>query len=313
MKRRIPVLPLLAIVAAGFAAVSIARTQPRRTPAAPPLPPPRAEFAKTVAAVGLIESNSENIEIGSERSGVVAEVHVRAGDAVRRGAALFALDVRHLRADLAEAQTAVAVARAGVAVAESALADVRQQLALVLAVTDARATSKDEIDRKRHAVETAEAQLAQARANVAAAEARRNRAEVEIERSIVRAPIDGRVLRVAIRAGEYAVAGPSAEPLIVMGNVEPLFVRVDVDEQEASRVKPEARASAALRGNAGIRSPLRFVRFEPLVVPKRSLTGDAAERVDTRVLQVIYEIERSDPRFVVGQQMDVFIDAGGRS
>jgi RND family efflux transporter MFP subunit len=313
MKRRIPVLPLLAIVTAVLAAVSIARTQPRQERAAPPLPPPRAGFAKTVAAVGLIESNSENIEIGTERSGVVSDVHVRAGDGVKRGDPLFELDVRHLRADLAEAETAIEVARAGVAVAESALADVRQQLALVLAVTDSRATSKEEIERRRHAVETADARLAQARANVAAAEARRDRAEVEIERSIVRAPIDGRVLRVDIRAGEYAAAGPAAEPLVVVGDVDPLFVRVDVDEQEASRVKPDARASAALRGNADIRSPLRFVRFEPLVVPKRSLTGDAAERVDTRVLQVIYEIERHDPRFVVGQQMDVFIEAGGRS
>jgi hypothetical protein len=51
------------------------------------------------------------------------------------------------------------------------------------------------------------------------------------------------------------------------------------------------------------------VRFEPLVVPKRSLTGDATERVDTRVLRVIYEVvgTPSVPLFV-GQQMDVFIE-----
>jgi len=313
MKRRIPILPIFAVVAAVLAAVSIARTQPRHPKTNPPLPPPRAEFATNVAAVGLIESNSENIAIGSETSGVVSKVHVQAGDSVDRGDPLFELDVRHLRAELAEAQTAIEVAHAGVAVAESALADVRQQLALVLAVTDSRATSKDEIERRRHAVETAEAQLGQARANVSAAEARRNRVEVDLERRIVRAPIAGRILRVDIRAGEYAIAGPSAEPFLVMGNVEPLYVRVDVDEQEASRVRPDAPATASLRGNTAIRSPLRFVRAEPLVVPKRSLTGDAAERVDTRVLQVIYQIERNDPRFVVGQQMDVFIEAGGKS
>jgi len=73
-------------------------------------------------------------------------------------------------------------------------------------------------------------------------------------------------------------------------------------------VHPQAPAVAALRGDASIRSPLRFVRIEPLVIPKRSLTGDSSERVDTRVLQVLYEIERKDPRFFVGQQMDVFIE-----
>jgi HlyD family secretion protein len=51
------------------------------------------------------------------------------------------------------------------------------------------------------------------------------------------------------------------------------------------------------------------VRFEPFVLPKKSLTGDSTERVDTRVLQVIYRVERDDLRLFVGQQMDVFIDA----
>jgi hypothetical protein len=44
-------------------------------------------------------------------------------------------------------------------------------------------------------------------------------------------------------------------------------------------------------------------------LPKKSLTGDSTERVDTRVLQVIYRVQRDDLRLFVGQQMDVFIDA----
>jgi hypothetical protein len=48
---------------------------------------------------------------------------------------------------------------------------------------------------------------------------------------------------------------------------------------------------------------------EPFVVPKKSLTGDSTERVDTRVLQVIYRIDDKNVPVFVGQQMDVFIDA----
>ena len=55
--------------------------------------------------------------------------------------------------------------------------------------------------------------------------------------------------------------------------------------------------------------PLKFVRIEPYVVPKKSLTGDNTERVDTRVLQVIYAIDTTGKRLFVGQQLDVFIDA----
>ena len=77
-----------------------------------------------------------------------------------------------------------------------------------------------------------------------------------------------------------------------MGRLKPLHVRVDVDEHEAWRVRPDAKATAAVRGNAESESRRStFVRFEPFVVPKKSLTGESTERVDTRVLQVIYRIE----------------------
>jgi HlyD family secretion protein len=78
-------------------------------------------------------------------------------------------------------------------------------------------------------------------------------------------------------------------------------------------VRPEAKAAAAVRGGADLKTLLTFVRFEPFVLPKKSLTGDSTERVDTRVLQIIYRIERDDLRLFIGQQMDVFIEAPGNN
>ena len=89
-------------------------------------------------------------------------------------------------------------------------------------------------------------------------------------------------------------------------------VRVDVDENDAWRVKQTAAAVGYLRGNKSINAPLTFVRFEPYVIPKISLTGESTERVDTRVLQAIYSFERGNLPIYVGQQMDVYIDALAR-
>jgi HlyD family secretion protein len=99
--------------------------------------------------------------------------------------------------------------------------------------------------------------------------------------------------------------------LIVMGDVKRLHVRVDIDENDLPMFERGAEAIATLKGKPQVRFPLRFVKVEPYVVPKRSLTGDNTERVDTRVLQVIYALpdERPVPVFV-GQQMDVFLKAG---
>ncbi len=310
MKRRIPILPIVAVLTALVATVSIARMQPKRQPTNPPSPPPASRFNDTIAAVGLVEPSSENVRIGTPLSAIVEQVFVQAGDEVAAGAPLFQLETRHLRAALADADSAIAVARSGVSVAAAIHDDVSQQLALALAVTDKRAISEDELERRRHAAATARARVEQARAEVDAAAAERQRVQVEIDRSVVRAPIGGTVLKVNVREGEFAAAAPLAEPLVVLGEMKPLFVRVDVDEHVAAQVRKTASAVGALRGDATIRTPLSFVRFEPLVVPKRALTGDSAERVDTRVLQVIYRVDRADVPLFIGQQLDVFIDAG---
>lgn len=84
---------------------------------------------------------------------------------------------------------------------------------------------------------------------------------------------------------------------------------VDVDENDAWRVKPGATAVAFARGNRDIKTPIQCFRVEPYVVPRKSLTGDNAERVDTRVLPLIYSFQRGDMPVYIGQQMDVFIEA----
>jgi hypothetical protein len=96
---------------------------------------------------------------------------------------------------------------------------------------------------------------------------------------------------------------------MVVGQVDPLAVRVDIDENDAWRVEQGRPASAVLRGNTSIGFHLTFVRFEPYVIPKRSLTGESSERVDTRVLQAIYSFKRESLPIYVGQLVDVFIES----
>jgi HlyD family secretion protein len=304
-------LPVVGIIAALWASYSIARTAPRRESTDPPSKPPVSEYGDTVAAVGVIEASTENISVGTPLSGIVPKVFVRPGDEVRSGDPLFELDTRQLYAALEVQKQARAVAASRVRVAEARLDDLRRQLAFAEQLKDKRAISSEEISRRRSAVETAEAELLEARSQVAAAEAQIHAVAVEIERSTVRAPLDAEVLQVKLRVGEFAAASQEqANPLILLGRSKPLHVRVDVDEHEGWRVKAGAPALGRMRGNADLKTPLSFVRFEPFVVPKRSLTGDSTERVDTRVLQVIYRVEQNDLPLFVGEQLDVFIDAG---
>ena len=307
MKRTI--LPLLALGALSFGIISVVKSQPRHETNLPPSPPPASPYAHAVAAEGLVEASSENISIGTPLADVVTEVPVVVGQKVKAGEPLFKLDDRQLLADLAARKADLGVAETQVKVDTALFSDSKQQLDFAETLVDKRAISSEELAKRRYAAEAAHARLEAARAQVTVAVAQVKSVETQIERSTVRAPIDGEVLQVKIHVGEYAPAGVTATPLILLGQLRPLNIRVDVDEHEAWRVNPNAKAIATVRGNANLKTPVRFVRVEPFVLPKKSLTGDSTERVDTRVLQVIYRVEGDALPLFVGQQMDVFIEA----
>src|SRR5262245_67996 len=338
-------LPLLALVALIFAATSAWKWRSAYTSTPPPLPPPTTGFERTVGAVGLVEASSENIAISAAVPGLAMEVYVKAGDRVKAGQKLFSLDDRDLRAELEVRRAALEVARqklakleqspraeeippaeARVRAAEAALADAAVRQKLIESVTDRRAISEEDLQSRRIAARAAAAKLDEARAalallksgswepdmNIARAEvaqagAQVRRLETDIERLTVRALMGGEILQLNVRAGEYAQSGPLAKPLIIMGDTSRLHLRADVDENEAWRIRAGASAQAAERGASDHKFQLEFVRFEPYVTPKKSLTGDSTERVDTRVLQVIYRFKDPGVSLRVGQQMDVFI------
>ena len=320
-----------------------------RSETTPPQAPPVTDYRHMVAAVGLVEASSENISISTAVSGLVVKVYVKVGDHVTAGQSLFSLDDRDLQAELISRKATLEGARerlakleasprpeeippaeARVREAEAALANATVQQQLIESVTDRRAIREEDLQRRRQATNAAAARLEEARAaltllkagawapdvkiakaEVASAETQVKRIQTDIERLTMRAPLAGEILQVNVRAGEYAPVGVLSKPLLVMGDTSQLNVRVDVDENEGWKVRAGATAQAAERGNSTRRLPLEFVRFEPYVVPKNSLTGESTERVDTRVLQVIYSFKDAKVPFRVGQQMDVFISTDG--
>lgn len=302
-------LPALAVAGVVFAIYTVMAGN-RNPPVARPVAlPSQAPFDSYISGAGLIEASTENIAIGAHLSGIVTKSFVKVGSKVKVGDPLFQLDDRNLRAEWSVRQMALKAAEARVNEAEASLADVRNQLALAESLTDKRAISVEELNRRRFAVQLSEARLAAAQAEVASSNAQMKAIEVELDRLTVRAPVDGEILQLNIRIGEFAQSGVLQRPLILLGNVDRLHVRVDIDENDAWRFRKNAPGLAFVRGNRELKTPLVFERVEPFVVPKRSLTGDSNERVDTRVMQAVYSFERGELPIFVGQQMDVFIEA----
>lgn len=297
---------------AGFVMITMVilevRAQSNMVIPPPPVPPPEKPFERTVAGTGLVEALSENVSIGVPVQGLVTEVLVKVNDRVKKGQPLFRIDDRDLQAEMEGLRAAVDVARARLDVQKAQLERAEDLLRRIKAVPDRRAVSVDELREREMDVSVARAQLTASTAEVASAEAGLKKVELLIERLTVLAPRDGSILQVNIREGEYASFAPKS-PAMVLGDLEMLQVRVDVDEQNAVRIRPGQRAIAFIKGDTKNPIPLEFVRVEPYVIPKVSLTGASTERVDTRVLQVIYRLKRPETFPVyVGQQVDVSIE-----
>jgi HlyD family secretion protein len=338
MKLHNLLLPLGATGGLIYAAVSIAATQPVSEIAEPVLAPPQPSFERAIAAVGLVEPSSEPVNLGSLRSGIVSEVMVKTGDSVEKTQPVLRLRSDDLEHELmvanaaknqAEAQVEAATKKATAAEAEikAAAAELEQARRLLLFVEDAgdrRLVSGEEVSQRESAVKfhdakveaakahakVAEAGVAEAAASLAVASARCKAIENEIARCTVTAPMNATVLQIRVRPGEHLSADASMGSGVLLGVTSEWHVRADVDEHEAWKVRENAPAEAQVRGNPQQRMKLTFVRFEPLVIPKRNLTGESLERVDTRVLQVIYRVDSNHQfRLFAGQQMDVFISA----
>jgi multidrug resistance efflux pump len=227
---------------------------------------------------------------------------------VKAGYVLIEQDRRDVSAQVTIQETQLETLRAQIREAEVALEDKRDQWTRMEKLSETKVSSVDERQRAKFAEQAAAASLDRVRTQLAATQAQLDRAKVQVELLTIRAPRDGRILQVNTREGEYASFGGS-DPLLLLGQVDQFQLRADVDEDNASRVRPGCRAVAYIKGQREDAIPLRFVRVEPYILPKRSLTGESSERVDTRVLQVIFRFAAPTTPVYVGQQMDVFLDA----
>lgn len=230
---------------------------------------------------------------------------------------------------------------AAVDAAAAVVKDRQEQLTLVTqSLSRGSATDRD-VSRAAFSLASANADLERAKAELARTKAggwqpdlvlatatlETQRAEVmslELlkERLTVRAQREGTVLRRDVEPGEFA-STDSARPMIIIGNLSQLHVRAQVDEEDVGLLSagsptinmtqganPTVKAAARTRGAVVTELTLELLRVEPFARPKSDLRGINAERVDTRVIDVVFKVvgTPANPIFP-GQAVDVFITA----
>jgi HlyD family secretion protein len=293
-----------------------------------------AEVSGTVSAVLVAEGDTVakgqpllTIDDSVQR----AVVEQQRSQAEAAQAQLEALKAQPRPETLAITQAQVELARAGLKSAQDQY-DRQHRLHEV----DPRAISKDALDNALNAVKvaTANAEVVQRQLELTRAgawthdlrnqelqhEALRNAylaSSAQLARHTIRAPADGVVLSIRAAVGSYvspqgvygAYTG-GLGPLVLLGAPQDyLAVRCYVDEILVHRLPEPSRLRARMqvRGTS-LTVPLEYVRTQPYVGPKISLSDQRTERVDVRVLPLIFRFER--PKGITlypGQLVDVYI------
>lgn len=289
-------LPLIAIFGIGISIFMIYYGS--RTPEVKTIlfPPPSSPYRHYIAGVGIIESVFKNINIGTFFPEIISNIYIKVGDIVKKETPLFKLDTRAFESQLAESKKQLELAKKD-------YENYSVQFKFYEKLKDKSAVSEQAYQNAFYNKELAQKRVKVAQANIEIV-------KTNIEKSTIRAPIDGEVLQLNIRIGEFANVNPfNQKALILFGDTKIFHLRIDIDEEDSWRLIKGSKATAFVRGNSRISIPLEYVYTEPYIIPKRNLSGSDIERVDTRVLQVVYKFEREKYPVFAGELLDVYLEA----
>lgn len=295
-------------------------------------------FLTYISGSGVIEPASGNIIINSPFNRIIEKVDVSVNDKVKKGAVLFQLYNQDLKDNLKIKQKKYEESLSNLyklqalprevdlTIAQEALnkAQAAFNASVVeycLAARQARSRAEKCLNLYKYQQAEAEFRAAQAQFEkvksgtwepelriaqdaVAQAKVDVEAMEAEIERTYVKSPIDGTILQIKIHEGEISDQSKTA---VILGNVDELNLRVSIDQFNEPRFHPGCPAVAFRQGEVTPEFPLKFIHIEPFMVPKKYLTNELHEKVDTQIFEILYRIEKNDSHLFIGEQMDVYI------
>jgi HlyD family secretion protein len=193
-----------------------------------------------VSATGNLKPTNQ-VDVGSELSGIVESVYVDDNDRVTKGQELAVLDLSKLedavarsRANLAAAEAQVQQARATAAEARATMTRFKE----VNRLSGGKVPSKTEMDTAEANLKRAEANVASARAAVTQSRAALQSDETNISKAHIRSPINGVVLARRVEPGQTVAASFTAPVLFTLAeDLTKMELQVDVDEADVGQVK----------------------------------------------------------------------------
>jgi HlyD family secretion protein len=301
LRHRIVWVVLVVVVALGAGGLFMSNQANAKKTAAAKVAAANAPKSPYVAiANGKADVEGGVIQVAARTSGVVREVLVQEGDAVRKGQVLARLedDQPKLQADSAAAE--MRQAQAQIPVLQIQLSTARRELARLQGLVAANYVAAQRIDQAQDSVRQAQAGIDAQQAAIGSSKAKLNQARYNQELTIVRAPADGRIVR------RYANPGAGASTLNVsnMFDLEPKanrIVRAEISESalpfviigQSVQLSPEADPTKVIAG--------KVLRRAAVFGARKLQSDDPTEKTDERVVEVVVGTDGAP--FLIGQRV----------
>ncbi len=225
----------------------------------------------TVTATGNLEPINQ-VEVGVEVSGTIKTVEADYNDQVKAGQVLSRLDTSKLHAQVLQARATLASGHAKVLKAQASVKQARSKLSQLLRarkLSGGRVPSQAEMDAAEAALQSAQADEADAEANVSEEKAALTVRETDLSKAVIRSPINGIVLARHVEPGQTVAASLQTPVLFTIAeDLRKMELHVDVDEADVGQVKRGQKATFAVDAypNRSFSAKVTEVRFSPKTV-----------------------------------------------
>ncbi len=225
----------------------------------------RGDLRVTVSATGNLQPTNE-VEVGSELSGLVTEVNVDNNDRVQRGQVLARIDTARLQDSIAQSRASLQSAIANVAQAEATAQQTKAALARfeeVRALSGGKVPSAAEFDTARAEYARAVAGVRTAEAGVAQARAQLSSDQTQFSKALILSPVTGVVLSRQIDPGQTVAASFNAPVLFLIAeDLSAMRLEVKVDEADVGQVAAGQPATFQVDAFPGRTFPARVERVD---------------------------------------------------
>ncbi len=197
----------------------------------------RGDIVTSISASGKIQAVN-TVEVGSQLSGQVTALYADFNTPVKKGQILARIDPSTFAAREQQTAAQAAGSAAQVAQAQAAATEAQRDLATKSALLSSGFVTKRSIQTAQAAVAQTRAQLAAARASVAQNQAALAQTRLDVGRTYIRAPVNGTVIDRSINLGQTVAASLQAPKLFVIAeDLSRMQVEAAVDEADIGRVK----------------------------------------------------------------------------